>query len=249
MISDHSISSLANILRKINLENIHEITTMDKCEYTEENEEEEDPHLLTFALCSFPNGRLPSVLVVSSLMACIFSLLSNSICKYFKRETTLHYPNSTIVPGLNLSAGLYSYTVKKQNDRIWDEQNPAELEDSKFCQPYPLNVVPDSYWNSARVFAAISLMLGLVGLVFVSLSTCTKIKQSRWKIICTTFLVATLCQGFQFLMIQSNLCTMMPLSGHEYVIHSECSLAKGAHFSIVALCLLVAHRLWMCTYV
>jgi hypothetical protein len=88
------------------------------------------------------------------------------------------------------------------------------------------------------VFAAISLLLGLLGLAFVSLATCTKLKKSKWKIACLIFLVASLFQGFQFLMVKSNLCNEMPLLGREYVSNAECSLAKGAYLSIMAMLLL-----------
>ncbi|KAL3796024.1 hypothetical protein HJC23_013081 [Cyclotella cryptica] len=236
MLSDHSMLCLPDILHKLDLDNIHEVNTFHKSESNEE--ENEDPHFLKFMLCSFPNGRLPSLLVVSSLMACVFSLLSNSVCKYFKRESTLHYPNSTVVPGFNLSAGLYSYTLKQCKDNNCYEDNPRDLEDSKYCQPYPLAIVPDAYWKSARVFGAISLILGLFGLAFVSLATCTKMKKSRWKAACMIFLVGTLCQGLQFLLVQSNLCNKMPILGREDVAKAECSLAKGAFLSIAAMLLL-----------
>ena len=135
MLSDHSMLCLPDILNNLKLENIHEENAFHK--WNSNDEEEEDPHFLKFMFCSFPNGRLPLLLVVSSLTACIFSLSSNSVCKYFKRETTVRFPNSTMVPGLNLSAGLYAYTLKQCKDDNCYENDVADLEDSSYCQVNP----------------------------------------------------------------------------------------------------------------
>lgn len=99
-------------------------------------EDDVDPHFLEFMLCSYPNGGLTSVLVISSICALICSFLSNTVCKYVTRETVLQWPNSTTTPGLGMSAGMYSYTLKQcpRHDGTCEETGPDELVDSKYCQ-------------------------------------------------------------------------------------------------------------------
>jgi hypothetical protein len=134
MLSDHSMLCLPDILRAIDLEHL---PNDDALHIRENNDkDEEDPTFLKFMLCSSPNGRFPSLLAFCSLAGCILSLVSNTICKFVARETTIIYQNATSVSGIDLSAGLFSYTLKQCKHESTDcETNSAEdLEDTKYCQ-------------------------------------------------------------------------------------------------------------------
>jgi hypothetical protein len=236
LLSDHSMIPLPDILRDLDLENVHET---DAFVIKDAKEDTEDPTFLKFILCSYPNGGVTSLLVVSSLAAFICSFLSNTVCKYVTRETLVYFPNSTKpYPGHGISVGIYSYTLKQCNrhDSSCVETRPVVLEDSKYCQTYPSALGVDSYWTAARVFSIISICLALIGLAVTSLATCAKMKKKRWKAFALLFLGASLCQGFQFLMFQSDLCNVISVP-KGYESHATCSMSKGAYFSILALIL------------
>ena len=262
-LSDHSMIPLPGILKGLDLANIHQADTF-STEYKAGEKDEEDPNFLKFMLCSFPNGRFASLLVVSSLFAVIFSFLSNTMCKYVTRETIIHYPNATNTPGMGVSAGIYSYTLKQcaRHDSC-NQADPTEFQDSKYCQviypllqfdvllfcmmyttinnfvcqPYPSAIEVDSHWMAARIFAMISLILALIGLALTSLATCTKMKKIRFKVFSLIFLMASLFQGLQFLVLNSTLCNVISFQNQNYVAHADCSLSMGAYMSIAALVL------------
>ena len=149
-LSDHSMIPLPDILKGLDLETIRQADTFSSG-YKVDQEDEEDPNFLKFMLCSFPNGRLASLLVVSSLIGVIFSFFSNTLCKYVSRKTIIHYPNSTTTPGIGVSAGIYSYTLKQcaRHDGNCDQAGPTELVDSKYCQ---VNILKDQFGNRAHKF-------------------------------------------------------------------------------------------------
>jgi hypothetical protein len=133
MLSDHSMIPLPDILKDLDLDNVHEEDTFG---IKDAPNNDVDPSFLKFMLCSYPNGGLVGLLVVLSLTALICCFLSNSFCKFVTRETVVFFPNSTTTPGFEISAGIYSYTLKQcpRHDTSCEETVPDELDDSKYCQ-------------------------------------------------------------------------------------------------------------------
>ena len=251
MLSDHSMIPLPGILQDLDLDNVHKSDTLG---VKSAQNADENSHFLKFMMCSYPNGWLVALLSVSSLAAFVCSFLSNTVCKFVTRETILYYQNSTSVPGIGISAGLYSYTLKQcssQDDKCGEIGRYEKLIDSAFCQvnlmfcgyfckhnfyqakssfsftfqPYPHTFHADPYWMAARIFSIFSVILGLAGLAVISLSTCTKMKLKRWKTFFLIFVFAAVCQGLQFLVLNSTLCTVMSIQdtiNGNYFAHAEC---------------------------
>ena len=134
MLADHSMIPLPDIIKNIDLNDVHETDAFGvQCHAQDEDE----PRFLKFIICSYPNGGFTSLLVVSSLVAAICSFLSNTVCKYVTRETVVTFAlNSTTTEGVGVSAGLYSYTLKQcpRHDATCKDTDTTELEDSQYCQ-------------------------------------------------------------------------------------------------------------------
>mmetsp|Transcript_29580 Transcript_29580/g.59412 ORF Transcript_29580/g.59412 Transcript_29580/m.59412 type:complete len:985 (+) Transcript_29580:263-3217(+) len=232
MLSDHAIPDLVSILKSIDLEEYHEHATFQTSDVTEETKYR---FIGEFICCSYPHGKVPLILTLSSIIAIILSILSNQVCKFVTRTTTIVYPNGTTVPGTGVSAGLYSYALQQCiNPNACDRSDAEDLEDSKYCQPYPGIVERDSNWTASNVFSALSVVFGVLGIVILSFSTCTKMKRNKWIIGCVLFLMATLSQGLQFLFLNSDLCKTWthPITGALSI--ADCSLSTGGYYGVSA---------------
>lgn len=236
LLSDHSMIPLPDIIKNIDLDDVHET---DAFRVQTNAQDEDEPRFLKFIICSYPNGGFTSLLVVSSLVGVICSFLSNMVCKYVTRETVVMFDlNSTNTEGVGVSAGLYSYTLKQcpRHDETCKDTSVAELEDSQYCQPYPDVISIDNNWLAARICSMLSFALGLIGLAVVSVATCTKMKKKRWRHFSVIFIMASILQGLQLLLLNSSLCTTLSVPG-QYVAFAACSLSDGAYMSITALLL------------
>ena len=134
LLSDHSMIPLPDIIKNIDLDDVHET---DAFRVQTNAQDEDEPRFLKFIICSYPNGGFTSLLVVSSLVGVICSFLSNMVCKYVTRETVVMFDlNSTNTEGVGVSAGLYSYTLKQcpRHDETCKDTSVTELEDSQYCQ-------------------------------------------------------------------------------------------------------------------
>ena len=232
MISDHAMPTLVDILTTMNLDDIHEHTAFNTAK---DEEEEGKSSFRMFICCSNPYGKLPLILTFLSLVATILSLLSMQACKFVSRSSLITV-NGTQASGYDMSAGIYSYALRQcTNPDDCDVTDPDDLEDSKYCHPYPLLAEPDGNWKAAKSFSILSILSGFIGMALVSFSTCTTVKKKTWKLTCVFFLFATLSQGLQFLFLKSYVCTEWINPADESVVTSECFLAKGAYFAIVAI--------------
>ncbi len=232
MLSDHAIPALVGILKNIDLEENHELALFQTNDKTEETKYR---FIGDFVCCSYPHGKIPLFLTMLSIIALILSILSNQVCKFVSRTTTIVYPNGTTVPGSGVSAGLYSYALLQCiNPNDCDPSDAEDLDDSKYCQPYPGIVEHDSYWTASNVFSALAIVFGVMGLVILSFSTCTSMKKNKWIIGCWLFLVATLNQGLQFLFLKSDLCKTWthPITGASSI--ADCSLSTGGYYGVSA---------------
>jgi len=232
MLADHSIPPLVDILRSLNLDDVHEVRTW----HADDKEgEDEEVEIFSFVPFSNPQGKIPLILIAFAVIACIMAAWSNQTCKYVTRNTIM-YTNGTSDPGSGLSAGIWSYNLKQCIDaENCDTNDPNDLEDSNYCQVYgSLFDTVDAYWTSARVFGSISTLLGLICLGLISTATCTKLKKRTWIALVTLLLLVTLCQGLQFLLLKSDVCNEWTNPETSDVSSAECSLSSGGKCGIAA---------------
>ena len=235
MLADHRMPSIVNILRTLDLDDIHEVNTWHIDEKIDETEDEE---VRLIVPCSNPQGKLPLVLVAVTLAAIIMAILANQGCKYVVRSTVIDPPDGEPYPGIGLNAGLWSYNLKQcSGEGGCNTTEPygahENYTDSEYCQVYSDFFVPDIYWKSARAFSTFSQVLGFAGLILLSTATCTKLKTRTWVFTCSVFLLATLFQGLQFLFFKSDLCTEWEHPTDEgYTAVSDCSLATDGKLGV-----------------
>ena len=229
MIADHAMPPLVDILRTLNLDDIHEVNAW----IDDKTEETEDEEVRLVIPCSNPQGRFPLILLAMSIVTCILVVLTNQGCKYMARSSVISPPDGgeSSYPGRGLNVGLWNYNLKQCIDEDGFNTTDACV-DSDYCQPYPGMFVPDIYWKSARVFGTLSVLLGFVGILLVSMATCTKLKKRTWMLNCSVFLLAALFEGLQFIFVQSDICTtwMNPENGN--LVTSECSLSTAGKLGV-----------------
>ncbi|KAL7535218.1 hypothetical protein ACHAXR_007620 [Thalassiosira sp. AJA248-18] len=230
MLADHSMPPLVDVLRNLNLDEVHEVQTWHTGDKEEEDEDVEIPMIIPF---SNPQGYIPLLLIAVAVIACIMAGMSSQTCQYFTRSATIS-DNGTSRQGDSVSVGLWAYNLKQCTDEIGCDTD--DLEDSKYCQQYGklIDETIDIYWKSARAFGSISALLGLISMGLISTATCAKLRKRTWIVSVTLFLIATLCQGLQFLFFKSDLCNEWIHPVTEELVSSECSISTGAIFGIVA---------------
>lgn len=201
MLADHSMPPLVDILRTLNLDDVHEEHTW---HIPDQEIEEDDLEVRLVVPFSFPHGMEPLLLVGLAVAATIMALISNQGCRYVDRSSVIYPIDGEPYNGFGLRAGLWSYSLAEcidgescDTDDI--SENISNLVSSDYCQPYTDNLFqPNAYWKAARIFGSLSALFGLIGIVLFSISTCTKLKRKRWYLTCAIYLGATLFQGLQF---------------------------------------------------
>lgn len=237
MLADHSMPPLVDILRTLNLDDIHEVNTW---HIDEKAEEEEYAEVRLVAPFSNPQGKLPLTLVVLAIIATILGMLSNQGCNYVTRSTIVQpVDGGSPYPGIGLNTGLWSYNLKQcvegESCNTTDPYGAdVNLEDSSYCQLYSQMFTPDTHWRSARVFASLALLLGILGIGLISIATCTKLRKRTWIYTCTLFLVVTLFQGLTFLYLKSDMCTEWTHPDTKYVAFSECTISEDGRCGIAS---------------
>ena len=244
MLSDHHMPSLVDVLRTLKLDDEHVEHTW---HIEETNVGEDDTEVRLIIPFSFPQGKVPPILVLLGVAAIILAALSNHGCKYVERTSLVYPVEGEPFEGMGLNAGLWSYNLAEcidgQNCNITGVAKNEQLVDSGYCQPYTTNIwIPDVYWRTARAFGSLSVLLGSVGIGLISIATCTKLKKRTWIIICAMFLVATLAQGLQFLFLKSDLCSVFTIedgvaisrSEGDRIVDSSCSISIDGKLAISA---------------
>jgi len=237
MLADHSIPPLVNILRSLNLDDVHEVRTW-HADDKDLNDDDEEVHLIV--PFSNPQGRVPLVLMIFIIIAFILAMLSNQDCKYVSRSTIIQPPNGgPPYTGKGLNAGLWSYNLKQcaegESCVVNGTNADGNFVDTGYCHPYgPTFSSTNIYWKSARTFGSLTVFLGFIGIGLVSTATCTKLKKRTWMVICTLFLLVTLFQGLQFLFLKSDLCTEWTHPDTKDMARAECSISTGAKLGVTA---------------
>lgn len=236
MLADHAIPPLVDILRNLNLDDVHEVKTWHVDDIDAEDEVVEVRLVIPF---SNPQGKIPLILMVFVIIACTFAAFSNQGCRYVERSTMIVPPDGgSPYPGMGVTAGLWSYNLKiclgGESCNGDDLHAAGNYEDSGYCQPYSRIFTPDTHWSTARAFGSTSVLLGFLSLCLISTATCTKLKRRTWIVLCALYLFITLCQGLQFLLFKSDLCTELTLPNTNHMSSSECTLSTDGMFGITA---------------
>jgi hypothetical protein len=236
MLADHDILSLPDLLANINLDECHEVNAW-VFENDDEIDSEEDVSFIV--PCSNPQGKMPIILLVFIVAACILATFSNRGCKFVSRSALLQPLNDSTSYSLPaLKTGLWYYNLMQcldEND--CDDNPPFDAEnyvDSEYCYPYAQLYRPNSYWVAARAFGSITLLMGLLGIIPISTATCIELKRRTWYLLCAWFLLVTVFQGLQFLIMKGDLCTEWKVPGTEGTIVSQCTIARDGYIGIAA---------------
>jgi len=234
MLADHDILSLPDLLRNINLDECHEVNT-----WAVHDEEVEERELSFIVPCSNPQGKMPIILLIFIVVGCILATFSNRGCKFVSRSSTMHPPDGKIpYPLPSLNTGLWYYNLMQCIDEEDCDDTPpfdaSNYVDSDYCYPYAQIYRPNSYWVAARAFGSITLLTGLVGIVPISTATCVQLKKRTWYLLCSWFLLVTVFQGLQFLIMKGDLCTEWTVPGTAETIKSDCTLARDGYIGIAA---------------
>ncbi len=239
MLADHDILSLPDLLANINLDECHEVNTW-VFQKDDELDSEEDVSFIV--PCSNPQGKMPIILLVFIVAACILAIFSIHGCKFVGRSALLlPLDGQPSFPILSLDTGLWSYNLMQcidghdcNNESVVDVSHYVE---SNYCYPYAMIFQPNSYWVAARAFGSLTVLTGLFGFVFIATATCGKLRKRTWYLLCAWFLLTTMFQGLQFLIMKGDMCTEWSVPGMEPPgeVISQCTIARDGFIGIAAM--------------
>jgi len=234
MLADHDIQSLPDLLANINLDECHEVNA-----WVIHSDEVEENEVSFIVPCSNPQGKLPIILLVFIGVACILATFSNRGCKFVGRSAIMQpHDETTTYPLPALKTGLWYYNLMECIDEDDCDDSPpfdaANYVDSDYCYPYAQLYRPNSYWVAARAFGSITLLTGLIGIIPISAATCVELKKRTWMFLCCWFLLVTVFQGLQFLIMKGDLCTELTIPGTVGTIISQCTLSRDGFIGIAA---------------
>ncbi len=232
ILADHDIQSLPGLLANIDLDESHEVNA-----WVITNANIDDQEVSFIVPCSHPQGKVPIILLVFIVAACILATFSNRGCKFVGRSAVLHPLNDATSYSLPaLKSGLWYYNLMQCLDEDNCDDNPpfdaANYADSEYCYPYAQLYRPNSYWVAARAFGSITLLTGLFGIIPIATATCIELKKCTWYLLCVWFLLVTVFQGLQFLIMKGDLCTKWEVPGGAIV--SQCTIARDGYIGIAA---------------
>ena len=235
MLSDHSIPPLVTILKNLNLDETHEVIAYQNV--IEDDEEEEDTEVRVFICFSHPHGKVSVFVFVFAFAAWVCNIWSTQGCKFVSRMVMTSYANGTVVPGYGFSAGIWSYTLKEcENPNDCDYGDKDDLQDSIYCQPYPLNLVDvEGTWAFSRAAATLASLCGFIGVGIVLFSTSMKLRKRSCIALLIMMILSCFFGGLQFMFFHSSLCNELILD--ERTAYSTCTLNKNGYAAIAAVIL------------
>jgi len=154
-------------------------------------------------------------------MAFLFSLLGNTFCETIKfNSLTSNIPNRAF--GMWLQQQV---SISIINNNLYVGQT---------CVSYSNSIDIDPYWKTARAFAVLAPIFGVI--VMLLICPCTQVvswkKQAGWLL-----QITALFQGFCLFILSSNACKASEvMTDLSYLLYDEkCSLGWGAKLNISAL--------------
>ena len=191
-----------------------------------------------FICCSRPHGIRSLIGAISTTVACVLTMSSNSTCEFVSRTTTVvPQDDGTNVTapafyGKGVSTGLYSF-AEKEYDGIGDPNDPDSFNPTGQCVPYPVWFEVDAYLRSSRAFGSLAVITCGIAMIMLWLSTCIRIPFKQW--VCHSFCLV-LALVFQSLVavffFQSTICTQFDYTENDafFDIYSDCEGIKGVKF-------------------
>eukprot|EP00586_Coscinodiscus_wailesii_P005051 CAMPEP_0172486878 /NCGR_PEP_ID=MMETSP1066-20121228/15641_1 /TAXON_ID=671091 /ORGANISM="Coscinodiscus wailesii, Strain CCMP2513" /LENGTH=238 /DNA_ID=CAMNT_0013253117 /DNA_START=73 /DNA_END=789 /DNA_ORIENTATION=- len=162
-----------------------------------------------------PRGVLLAVFApLLSVIASILSNYSSGWCDFAYRlvsdetSTTKELEYSTQV-------GIWAY---------------ESLQNSETCYYYPSGFPIDSYLKASRAFANLTYIFGFTAVLLLLFTPCCPHTKGQWKCIGIFLMMACFFQGFEFLIMSSNVCTGSTATGNSV----SCELRRGGKCCIAA---------------
>ena len=232
MLSDHSIPPLVQILKNLQLDEAHEVIAHHDMTVNEDEEEEE---VRVFICFSNPHGKVSLVVLFFCIAAWITNIWSIQGCRFVSRRTIITSPDGSSSPGYNMSAGMWAYNLQECiNPDTCDFDNPVDLKESVFCQPYPESLVDvDSNTKAARLFAFLANFIGFICVGVVFFSTSMKLKRQSCVALLAVMFICCLFTGLQFLILRGVMCGQIEM-GDGDVVDATCNLSKNGHAAIAS---------------
>lgn len=237
MLSDHSIPPLVKILKNLNLDEKHEVIAYQNV--MEEDDEEDAAEARVFVCFSNPHGKTALLVFAFAFAAWFCNLWSIQGCKFVFRSTKLIFNNGTIAQGYDMSAGMWSYNLRKCiNPDDCDELQPSDFEESSFCQPYPLYLhTVDPNWAAARAASTLANVIGFLGIGVVLFSTSMKLKKRSCIALFIMMILSCLFGGLQFLFLHGMMCNEWYDPKGEHYVTATCTLNRNGQAAIAAVVL------------
>jgi hypothetical protein len=169
---------------------------------------------------ALPHGSYSLIPAVLTACAWLASLYQDG-CNYARWTTGSNATNTTFamnpnVPYLEVGFGAYREPVFKNNE--W------QVAHSGACFAYPPALVhQDSYWQAAKTFDFLAMILGGGATIFLWLSTCCVFSKATWRVVGYEVVVAALFESLSFLWFRTSLCRT-----------GKCELFWGSKFDIVS---------------
>ena len=152
------------------------------------------------------------------------------------RESHITFPNGTAKPGFGLSAGIWAYNLREciqPNECNFDD--PENLQESVFCQPYPPQIEADKSTVAARTFCSLSNVTGFIAVGIVLFSTSMKLKKRSCIALFVMLIFCCLFGALQFLFLHGILCKEMVLKGN--LVSAACTLNENGNAAIATIVL------------
>mmetsp|Transcript_21209 Transcript_21209/g.42636 ORF Transcript_21209/g.42636 Transcript_21209/m.42636 type:complete len:977 (-) Transcript_21209:10-2940(-) len=234
MLSDHSVPPLVQILKNLKLDETHEVLVQ---EHVIVNDEEDEEEVRVFICFSNPHGKISFIVLVFCFAAWITNIWSNQGCKFVSRTTIITSPNGTISPGPGMSAGMWAYNLRECIDpNSCDFDNFNDLQESEFCQPYPLGLIEiDANTKAARAFSSLANFIGFIGLGLVLFSTSMKLRKQSCVALFVVLFISCLVGGLQFLFLQGIMCGRIELVDGDS--DATCTLSENGYAAVAAVVL------------
>jgi len=234
MLSDHSVPPLVEILQNLKLDEAHEVIVQENV--VENHEEEEENEARVFVCFSNPHGKISAAVLVFCFVAWIMNVWSNQGCKFVRRVTIITRSNGTVEAGVGMGTGMWSYNLKECiHPESCDFDNPGDLQDSDFCQPYPDSLFElDANTIAARAFSILANLTGFIGLGLVLFSTSMKLKKRTCVALIIVLFVSCLFGGLQFLILRGAFCGHLELKGGGDAVDATCSLNASGYGAVAA---------------
>lgn len=132
-----------------------------------------------------------------------------------------------------------SYNLRECiNPEMCDFGNPDDLQESIFCQPYPISLFDlDTDTIAARAFAILASLIGFFAFGLVLFSTSMKLKKRTCVALIVMLFLSCLFGGLQFLFLRGAFCGDLVNKGDGNAASALCTLNTSGYSAVAAVVL------------